>query len=137
MSDTHENADGEWLYDCYIVGRTTRTVEVHGADGPHTIEKGTIRFEPRNTEDLAFVRAENGWTSHFMAPEPRGSDRDDPARAGVHLSHDLLGVVEFPEPMTDAEACAWLDDNPEEWRQFVDETLESDVRAADLLEEVR
>jgi len=129
--------DDEWHYDCYIVGRTNRTVEVRGVDGPETIEKETIRFEPRNIEDIAFVRSEDGWVSHFMMPDPQGSSDDDPVRAGVHLSHDLLGVIKFPEPMTDREASEWLDDNPEQWRQYVDDTLESDVRAADLLEGIR
>lgn len=126
--------DDEWHYDCYIVGRTTRTVEVSGVDGTETIKKGTVRFEPRNRGDLAVVRSEDGWVSHFMAPEPRGSDAEEPVLAGVHLPHDLLGVIEFPEPMTDREASEWLDDNPGQWRKFVDDTLESDVRAADLLE---
>ncbi|QIO25469.1 hypothetical protein [Haloarcula sp. JP-L23] len=130
MSDTTHDP---FEYDCYIVGRATRTVDVPTADGDETVEEGSIRFEPRCEEDLPMVRAEDGWTAHLLDP-----DADDPVLAGAHVPHDLLGVLWFPEPMTDREAADWLDEHLERWREFreehVDERIECDVSAADLLD---
>ena len=121
-----------WEYDGYRVGRTTRTVEVQGMDGPNTIEEGTIRFEPINSEDVWMWEADE-WMAHLIAPDGQNEDFAN----AVHLPHDQLGTIEFPEPMTDEEADEWLDENPEEWQRFVDDTIESDVTASDLLDEVR
>lgn len=124
--------EDEWLYDCYAVGRATRTVEVPSPPEADPIEEGTLTFEPRNEDDLGKIQHEDGWMSHFMDP-----DADDPIRAGSHVWYDLVGVLVFPEPMTDEEAGEWLEEEPERWRQFVDDEIESDTNAADLLEGVR
>ncbi|MDS0280063.1 hypothetical protein NDI85_19955 [Halomicroarcula sp. S1AR25-4] len=122
-----------FTYDCYVVGRATRTVDAPTADGTDTIEEGSIRLEPRCEDELALVRAEDGWTSHLLDP-----DADDPVLAGAHVPHDLLGVLWFPEPMTDHEAADWLETNPERWREFrtehLDTEIASDTTAADLLD---
>lgn len=128
MTDTTHDTD-RFEYDCYVVGRVTRDVEM--PDSPD-LSEGHIRFEPRCEEDLDMVRAEDGWMSHFLNP-----DADDPVLSGAHVPHDLLGVLWFPEPMTDADAADWLEDNPERWQQFreeeIEQTVECDISAADLL----
>lgn len=124
--------EDEWRYDCYVVGRATRTVDVPSPPEAGPIEEGTLTFEAYNDEDLPAIQAEDGWMSHFIDP-----DGDDPLRAGTHLWWDLVGVLVFPEPMTDQEAGEWLEEEPERWRQFVDDEIESDTTAADLLEEIR
>lgn len=132
MTDTPHDTD-RFEYECYIVGRVTRDVEVPTDDGDEQLTEGQIRFEPRCEEDLDMVRAEDGWMSHFL-----DLDADDPVLAGAHVSHDLLGVLWFPEPMTDADAADWLEANPERWRQFreeeIEQTIECDISAADLLD---
>lgn len=55
----------------------------------------------------------------------------------AHQPMDKLGIIELPEPMTREAAFEWLDDHPDKWRQFLDDSIESDTTAADLLEEIR
>lgn len=124
MSDVE--FDDEWEYDAYRVGRATRTAEVAAPDGSRTIEEGTVVFEEINTEDH-WMWEEDSWVSHYVAPD--GGIGFD---GGVVLTFEKLGILEFPEPMTEKEAHEWLVDEPERWEQLKDERLESDVTAADL-----
>ncbi|WP_226043349.1 hypothetical protein [Natrinema sp. DC36] len=121
-----------WEYDAFRVGRATRSVDVASPEGPRTIEEGTIRFDLINEEDH-WLYEEDSWIDHFVAP---GAEND----ALEHMAHqpmDKLGIVELPEPMTTEDAHEWLDANPEQWRQFLDESIESDTTAEDLLGEIR
>lgn len=130
--------DDEFEYHAYRVGRPTRTAEVNSPDGTSTIEEGTLTLDLVHREDLRITRQEGGWMAHYVSPEGGvglGIGEDNPG--GVAVPYDLVGVIEFPEPMTEKEADAWLSDHPDEWQQFTDERLESDVTAEDLLEEIR
>lgn len=118
----------EWTYDAYRVGRATRTVEVDAMDGTHTIEEGTLRFEEINEED-GWMWEEEDWVDHYVDPDGDG--------LGAHVPREKVGIIEFPHPMTEEEAWEWLQNNPEKWREFRDETLECDVTADDILEEIR
>ena len=126
-SRSSQQTEQEWLYDAYRMGRATRTVEVAAPDGSSTIEEGTIHFEPINTEDH-WMWTEDDWVAHYMAP-----DGGVGFSGGVALRFDKIGIIEFPESMTDEDASEWLNENPELWRQHLDESIKSDVTAADLL----
>lgn len=121
----------EWEYDAYRMGRATRTKEIKGGDGTTTIEEGQIHFEPINEED-AWMWEEEEWLGHYVAP-----DGGIGFSGGVAIPFERVGIVEFPRPMTEAEATEWLNENPEEWRQHLDEEIKSDVTAEDLLGEIR
>lgn len=132
MSETKSNGETEqWLYDGYRMGRATRTVEVSAPAGSNTIEEGTVLFEPLNAEDT-HMWEEDGWISHYVAP-----DGGIGFEGGVALRYDKVGIIEFPRPMTEEQASEWLNENPEEWRQHLDTDIESDISAADYLEELR
>lgn len=124
MSETtHED---EWRYDAYRIGRVTRTVEVPTPDGDmDTIEEGTLRFDPINEED-EWMWTEDDWIDRVFS-------QDDLSDIHV-IPHEKVGILEFPRPMTDAEASEWLQEDDERWRQFLDDELESDTTAADLLD---
>jgi|AntDeeMetagen134_2_1112570.scaffolds.fasta_scaffold07995_2 hypothetical protein len=122
--------DDEWRYDAYRVGRATRTVEVYGEDGFETIEEGTIRFEELDAEDQ-WLWNEDSWMAHYVIPEDK-ADGDE--RQLVHQPFEKLGILEFPHPMTEDEAWAWLREVPERWRLFCDERLESDLTAVEFLD---
>lgn len=117
-------------YDCFAVGRPNRTVEVDAPDGSKTIQEGTLTYKLVTADALPMIRAEDGWVATYVHPK---SDELGFA-PGVELRYDLVGVLELPEPMTNEEAHDWLSANPERWRQFRDERLESDLTAADLLD---
>lgn len=124
--------DDEWEYDAYRVGRVTRTVEVDDPEGgSQTIEEGIIRFDPINEEDQ-WLWEEEDWIDWMVGP-----DGGVGFEGGVAVPHDKLGILEFPEPMTEREAQEWLEDDPYRWRQFLDEQIESDVTASDIMEEMR
>jgi hypothetical protein len=123
--------DDEWKYEAFRMGRATRTVEVAAADGTSTIEEGTVHFELINEEDV-WMWEEEDWLGHFVSPD--GGVGFD---GGVAVSFDRVGIVELPEPMTREEAHDWLDENPEAWRQHLDESIESDTTVADVLGDIR
>jgi len=123
--------DNEWEYDAVRLGRATRTAEVNAPDGTHTIEEGTIRFEEINEEDR-WMYEEESWVAWFVSPDGRvGFD------GGVAIPHEKVGLIELPEPMTQKEIHEWLDGNPEKWRRFLDDDIQSDVTAADIVGEIR
>ena len=124
----YEFDEDEWEYDAYRMGRATRTKEIKGGDGTTTIEEGQIHFEPINEED-EWMYEEEEWLGHYVAPDGGIGFLD----GGVAVPFELVGIVEFPEPLTDAEASEWLDENPEEWRNHLDNEIRSDVTAEDLL----
>lgn len=124
--------DDEWEYDAYRVGRVTRTVEVDDPEGgSQTIEEGIIRFDPINEGDQ-WLWEEDEWVDWMVGP-----DGGVGFEGGVAVLHDKLGILEFSEPMTEREALEWLEDDPYRWRQFLDEHIESDVTASDIMEEIR
>lgn len=124
--------DDEWEYDAYRVGRVTRTVDVgHPDGGSQTIEAGIIRFDPINEEDQ-WLWDEDEWVDWMAGP-----DGGIGFEGGVAVPHDKLGVLEFPEPMTAREAHECLEENPDRWRQFLDEQVESDVTVSDIMEEIQ
>lgn len=124
--------DDEWEYDAYRVGRVTRTVEVDDPEGgSQTIEEGIIRFDPINEEDQ-WMWEEDEWLDWMVGP-----DGGVGFEGGVAVPHDKLGILEFPEPMTEREAQEWMEDDPYRWQQFLDEQIESDVTASDIMEEIR
>lgn len=132
MTDSEDiSFDDEWEYDAVRLGRATRTAEVSSADGTHTIEKGTIRFEEMNKEDR-WMYEEDSWVAWFVSP-----DGGVGLEGGIAIPHERVGVIDLPEPMTQKEIHEWLDENPEKWRRFLDEEIQSDVTATDLLSEVR
>lgn len=118
--------DDSWKYEGYRMGRATRTAEVAAPDGSKTIEKGTITFDPINREDT-WCWEEDHWVDNYMAP-----DGHDGVLPVVGVGRDLVGIIEFPEPMTEKEAWEWLDENPSEWRRHLDDEITSDTTAADL-----
>lgn len=123
--------DQEFRYAAYRVGRPRRTKEVRGPDGEiQTIEEGTLTFDPIGEDEIEMTKEDDWWRSFFTAPD--GGVGFD----GAVVAYDLEGILRFPEPMTDEEAGEWLDDNPKQWRQFVDDQLESDLTAEDFLDEV-
>jgi hypothetical protein len=137
MSDSDYELDDDVEYHAYRIGRPTRTVEVDApGDDTHTIEEGTLTAELVHREDLWCTREEDGWVAHYVSPAGGvgfGIGDDNPG--GVAVPYDLVGVIELPEPMTEQEADAWLTDD--RLLEFVDERIESDTTAADLLEELR
>lgn len=119
----------EPLYHGLRVGRATRTVEVADpSDETQTIEEGTVDYEPIHKDD-EWLWEEDSWVAHFA-----DENGEIGLTAGVHLPYERLGILELPEPMTREESLDWLTDEEERWQQFLDETIESDVTAADLLE---
>ncbi len=130
--------DDEFEYHGYLVGRPTRTVEVSAPNGTSTIQEGKLNFKLACKEDIWHAREDDGWINHYVGPDGGvGFGLDEGNPGGVSLSFDLEGVIEFDEPMTEKEADGFLEDNPETWEEFVDESIESDKTAADLLEELR
>lgn len=129
---TDPTLNDEWEYDAYRLGRVTRTVEVADPDGGvQTIEEGTIRFETINKEDQ-WLWEEDDWLTHMVAGDG-GIGLTD----GVVVPHERVGIIEIPEPMTAKEADEWLESNPDQWRELLDDTIASDVTASDILEELR
>jgi len=128
MSTDYE-LDDEFEYHAYRVGRPTRTAEVKAGDGTRTIEEGTLTAKLVHKDDLAITRKEGNWLAYYVAPD--GGVGFD----GVAVPYDLVGVIEFPEPMTEKEADAWLDDA--QLLEYADDTIVSDVTAEDMLEELR
>jgi hypothetical protein len=143
MSDTDSDTtaessdyelDDEWEYYGYRVGRPTRSAEVDALDGTHTIEEGTLTAELVHEDDLRITWKEGGWVSHYVSPDGGvGFGIGEGNSGGVAVPYDLVGVINFPEPMTEKEADEWLDD--EQLLRFTETTIESDITAADLLEE--
>lgn len=136
VTDSDYELDDEWEYHAYHIGRPTRSAEVDAPDGAHTIEEGTLTAELVHEDDLRITREEGGWVSHYVAPDGGvGFGIGEGNSGGVAVPYDLVGVIVFPEPMTEKEAEKWLDD--EQLLEFTEATIESDITAADLLEEVR
>jgi hypothetical protein len=138
MSNAGEyELDDEFEYHAYRVGRPTRTVEIDApGGGAHTIEEGTLTAELVHREDLWETRESGGWTAHYAGPDGGiGFGIGEENSGGVVVPYDLVGVIEFPEPMTEKEADEWLDD--EKLLKFRDESLESDLTADQFLEEIR
>jgi hypothetical protein len=124
----------KWRCHGIRVGRTTRTVEVASNDDPDTIEEGTVRFELIHREDQ-WKWEEDSWTEYLV--KPGRADDFSGFEDIVALPHEVLGVIDLPEPMTREEAHQFLEDEPERWREFLDDGIESDTTAADLLEEIQ
>jgi len=118
--------DDEFQYHAFRVGRATRTVEAHGPDGTHTVEEGTIIFDEIHKDDR-WLWEEDSWIVHYMNPTEQGHEM-------THQPFEKLGILEFPEPMTEPEASEWLREEPHRWQQFRDEHLEADVSAAEYLD---
>jgi hypothetical protein len=134
-SDEYE-LDDEFEYHAYRVGRPTRTAEVQAPNGTNTIEEGTLTGELVHKNDLWETREEAGWIAYYVDPDGGvGFGIGDGNSGGVAVPYDLVGIVEFPEPMTETEADEWLID--EHILQFADESIESDITAEDMLEELR
>jgi hypothetical protein len=137
MSDHEYELDDEFEYHAWRVGRATRDAEIQAPDGgTDEIKEGTLTAELVHRDDLRMTRAEDGWMSHYVAPDGGvGFGIGEGNSGGVAVPYDLVGVIELPEPMTEKEADEWLDD--ERLMEFADETIESDVTAADLLGDLR
>lgn len=121
--------DGDWHADGVRVGRATRTVEVAGPDGPTTIEAGSVHFDLLCDEDPWTWRGESWMQCYFQQGFQAATDPDV-----VRLSYEHLGTIRFPEgPLPPEAAYEWLEEHPEAWRPLLDEVLESDVTAADVL----
>lgn len=124
--------EDEWEYHAFRVGRTTRSAEVAAPDGgTQTIEEGIIRFDAIDKADR-WLWEEDEWLDWFIGPDGGAG-----FKGGVAVPHEKLGIIEFPEPMTRKEAGEWLEENPEQWQRFVDNEIESDTTAGDIVEEVR
>lgn len=127
--------DDEWEYDAYRMGRAKNSAEVMSGEGSRTIEEGTIVFEGINQEDH-WMWEEESWTDHYVAPDGGvGFGIGQGNSGGAVVRRELVGIIEFPEPMTEKEAWEWLDENPEMWQRHLDEEITSDTTAADLLGE--
>ncbi|MFW5900482.1 MAG: hypothetical protein ACOCTH_01740 [Halodesulfurarchaeum sp.] len=125
--------DDEWEYDGYRMGRATNSAEVRAGDGTRMIEEGTIVFDPINREDH-WMWEEDSWVNHYVAPDGGvGFGIGEGNSGGAVVRRELVDIIEFPEPMTEKEAWEWLDENPEMWRKHLDEEIQSDTTAADLL----
>jgi hypothetical protein len=136
MSNTDCELDDEFEYHAYQVGRPTRTAEVKAGDGTQTIEEGTLTAELVHKDDLRITRKEDGWMAYYVAPDGGvGFGIGEGNSGGVAVPYELVGVIEFPEPMTEKEADEWLDD--EQLLAYADDTIVSDVTVEDLLEELR
>jgi hypothetical protein len=137
-SESDYELDDEFEYHGYRVGRPTRTAEVSAPGGTSTVEEGKLTFELVHKEDMHTTRENDGWTAHYVSPEGGvGFGLDDSNPGGVHVPYGLEGILVFPEPMTEKEADGWLEANPERWKEFVDDSLECDKTARDLLEDLR
>lgn len=135
--DSREIGD-EIEYHGYKVGRPTRTVEVKAPNGMTTIKEGRLHFRLAVAEDIRRACADGGWTSHYVSPDGGigfGCDPNNPG--GIALRFDLEGVITFDEPTTKEDVGNYLEENRDKWELFVDETIESDTTAADILEVVR
>jgi len=117
------NADDEFKYHGYLVGRPTRTVEVSAAEGTSTIEEGTLTFELSHKADIHDARANNGWTVHYVGADGGvGFGLDEGNSGGVVVSYNLVEIIPFPHPMTEAEADEWWDeDRMLKWAENHDE----------------
>lgn len=134
----NETLDDEFEYHAYRLGRPTRTKEVQSADGTTTIEEGTLTFELVHRSELWETRESDGWIAHYVAPDGgMGFGIGEGNSGGVVVSYDLAGIIEFPEPMTEKEADGWLEENRDQWEPLLDEQIESDITAEDILEEIR
>lgn len=136
MSEQAHELDDEVEYHAWRIGRPTRSAEVRGGDGTTSIEEGTLTAELVHREDLHTTREKNGWTSFYVGPDGGvGFGIGDGNGGSVAVPYDLVGIIELPEPMTETEADEWLTDD--RLLEFCDDEIESDVRADDLLEEIR
>jgi hypothetical protein len=137
MSTENYELDDEFEYHAYRVGRPTRTVEIDSpGDGTHSIEEGTLTAELVHKEELWTTRQDDGWTAHYVGSDGGiGFGLDDGNSGGVVVPYDLVGIIEFPEPMTEKEADEWLDDD--QLLEYTDTHIDSGLTAEDMLEEIR
>ena len=123
-----ENADGEWLYEGVRIGRATRTVDVHSPEeGIVEFKEGTISFDPINEADV-WMWEEEDWIDHFYGPEMEQM---------AHVPFDRVATIELPRPMTNEETMDRINENEDEWRQHLDNSITSNVTADDLIGDVQ